>query len=127
MTYLPIVGGRFRPPADTILSNLPFSTPLTLIREPSNPHDANAIGVWLPEGWGGAMDLAPILEAIENNAQEPPEFLGSSPLHLGYLPREVAERLADALDSQGGTALGSLAFDVRGRGCFVPEEEEEDE
>lgn len=43
----PIVGSKFYPPAMEILLVLPVGTPLRALAEPTNPHDANAVQVWI--------------------------------------------------------------------------------
>lgn len=40
-----LVGAHFRPPAKLILECLPSGAPLSLIAEPDNPYDSNAIQV----------------------------------------------------------------------------------
>lgn len=42
-----LVGSHFHPPAKAILEALPAGTPLTLLAEPENPYDSNAILVHL--------------------------------------------------------------------------------
>jgi HIRAN domain-containing protein len=43
----PIVGSKFYPPAMEILLLLPVGTALRAVAEPTNPHDPNAIQVWI--------------------------------------------------------------------------------
>lgn len=81
---LPIVGARYRPPADAILRILPYGHPLSLIAEPTNPADPNAIRVdaevlELPHE---AFDLAGAVNAA-----------GAAYIALGYLPAAVAAHL----------------------------------
>jgi hypothetical protein len=46
---VPIVGMAFRPPANDVIMLLPTGAKLTLIREPDNPHDIDAIKVLLDD------------------------------------------------------------------------------
>jgi hypothetical protein len=48
MIKLPIVGAKFRPPAQEVLTLLPAGAELLLRRQPDNPHDGNAVQVLLP-------------------------------------------------------------------------------
>lgn len=107
-TY-PIVGARFHPPAEAIIKALPRGVTLAIVPEPENPHDENALAVWVP------------LEAISANLKELEDdlpgygldlgtFVAQSSWQLGYLPKEVALRLK-------GKTLGNLTlgFDSKGK------------
>ena len=64
-----IVGNSYRPlDAQQRFFNLETGENLVLVREPENPHDANAIAVYSDDGF-----------------------------HLGYIPRTMNRELADAL------------------------------
>lgn len=112
---LAIVGAHFRPPAKDLLQVMATGTPLTLIREPENPYDANAIKVMvattaIPAAW--AEDLAPLLTARGldwDDIQAEPEW------HLGYIPRGEAEVLAAAFDAHSAPVPATLAFDLTGK------------
>ncbi len=81
----PVVGMQHRFPAAMILSLIPPGTEFFLRREPDNPHDPNAIQVWVE-------DLRTILsdddmEQVDNACTEQdkntPEW--SEPFMLGYI------------------------------------------
>jgi hypothetical protein len=44
---IPLVGAHFHPPAKGILAGLPAGVPLSLVPEPDNPYDENAVLVHL--------------------------------------------------------------------------------
>jgi hypothetical protein len=65
-----VVGTRFRPnDAIQAVAKMRAGDPARLVREPSNPYDANAVQVW---------------------------FLS---LQVGYIPRQANARLAAAMDA----------------------------
>lgn len=79
MPIVSIVGMKFRPPALEIIERIPSGHPLLLIREPANPHDPNAVGVWIQLGYIPATHaklLAPRLDATASGlrATLPGEF-----------------------------------------------------
>jgi hypothetical protein len=93
---LPIVGARFRPPAEDILDALAIGTELILRRQPDNPHDANAIQVMLPLYVNGNEPIAypdEIWQLIADNFEAIP-----TDLHLAYIPREHAAKIAPQMD-----------------------------
>ena len=90
----PIVGTRHHPPANCILKFLAVDTPLFLVAEPTNPHDPNAIGVWierdvLPENDAFNFELAGYGTSIV-------ELHELSEVFLGYIPREIAATMASS-------------------------------
>lgn len=115
----PIVGAKFRPPAADVLNNMAGESPLVLVREPENPHDANAIAIKV------AYDN--IKQIVENFLAGEPEaenqlieFMSTkldaeARLHLGYIPRDKAESFAPWIDKMGGSCAGKLAFNLEGR------------
>jgi hypothetical protein len=66
-----IVGMNFRK-AEDFVKSLPTGIEATLVREPQNPFDANAVAVWI-------------------NGR-----------HVGYVPKAQNKVLADFIDQQGG-------------------------
>jgi hypothetical protein len=92
----PIVGTRFHPPANAILAACSADIPLQLCLEPSNPHDENAIMVWLDasniplECYGELDNLS---RGYSNWSMD--RILSTGMLHLGYIPRTVAARLKE--------------------------------
>lgn len=80
--HTPVRGYAFAavpPPRAAVLAS---GTPVALLREPENPADPYAIGVWLLEG-------------------------GEPRWRLGYLDRTVASRIAPRIDA-GGTIEAQL-------------------
>lgn len=83
-TLIALVGTKFRgEEMMMLLKSLPQGEPLTLVREPANPHDRNAVQVW------------------------------ARGRHVGYLKSSQNRQLAARMDSaQSGTAtVGRLAID----------------
>ena len=80
----PLVGMRHHPGAAEALSDLGFGDPLTLVREPENQFDENAIQV----------------------------FSGST--LLGYVKREFAADWAPAFDEDGVIPQAKLGFESSG-------------
>ena len=112
MQTFKIVGAHFRPPAKTVLFNLPVGTELELIPEPTNPYDANAIAVHLrpeniPEEVREDLD-----NALANNASSMDQPLAMETVHLGYIPKEKAAEL-----SLPDAVIGSLVVD--GKDFFI--------
>jgi hypothetical protein len=106
MPKFPIVGMQFRVadgiPAPTIMSLLPPGSPLYLQREPGNPHDSNAIQVWI-KGVASVIpeSLDDIKEACVDKDGTPYECPDlSSPLMLGFIK---AKTISD--DVQGSDVL----------------------
>ena len=94
-------------------------TPLTLIRDPENTYDPNAIKVVLAtpdidEAW--ADDLCPLLytRGLDwADLQAEPSWL------LGFIPRIEAEVLAQAFDAHREPVHAKLAFDITGKPSVV--------
>jgi hypothetical protein len=120
MIKLPIVGARFRPPAEDVLRLLPAGTELILRRQPENPHDGNAVQVLLP----GSHDLEEIWKIIQSELGE--DF--NDDLHLGFIPRADqklpmdAARLAPLMDANADASdeRGFFAIDIKGTLTFGP-------
>lgn len=114
MPSLPIVGARFRPPAEDVLRNLASGVDLILRRQPDNPYDANAVQVMLPEG-----DVA-------NEAAQTFEF--EPPLHLGFIPAREAKTIGPQMDAKGVEEIpGLLTFSPTGASLVSFHWEEGDE
>ena len=113
-----IVGAKFRPPAPAILATLPAGFPLSVRREPSNVHDANAIAVWLDarDTWS-ELDSAALDERLAGYGMTSDDIVARMPLQLGYIPREEAANIAPAMDAAGIVAQhGVFAFSREGHG-----------
>lgn len=128
--HLPIVGARHRPPADTILGNLPGDTPLLLVREPENEYDQNAVMVCLPPGWQAALSpegLRELQEIVTLTGNEWPS--DEEMFQLGYVPKALAAEMAPKMDQDGEPVECKLIFGPGGNPMAggLEEEEEEDE
>jgi hypothetical protein len=80
----PIVGSRFRPPAEAIIEALPVGQPLILRPEPENPHDPRAKAIWvrtalLTETARHYLSQRTDLRLINQEAE----------WHLGYIPANM--------------------------------------
>lgn len=89
----PIVGMHFRPPAPAIVRHMAVNTDLTLVPEPHNEHDPNAIAVFVLK-----IDLIEqstqnpkMLEAIRKQHFELMDL--DETIQLGYIPAIDAARL----------------------------------
>ena len=71
----PIVGAKFHNGAEIAMRSLPDSAPLLAIRQPQNPHDANAVAV----------------------------FDASGKQQLGFITRKMAAQIAPLMDAAGIT------------------------
>jgi hypothetical protein len=118
MFSLAIVGARFRPPAAGILSVLPQGFPLHVQREPTNAHDGNAIAVLVRNiGAFSTVDEKLVNEHLAGfgmDREDVMEMLRTGPLHLGYIPREDAQRVAPLLDRVGGSSPAQFSFSASG-------------
>lgn len=87
----PIVGMAFRPPANDVIMLLPVGAKLQLVREPDNPHDADAIRVLLLD-FDENGPYAELFEHLGEMAEADTyghlkwnmESL-TNPFHLGYI------------------------------------------
>lgn len=95
MSYdtLPIVGAFFRPPAKILLEHLAVGTPLTLLAEPTNAFDPNAIAVWVNTADIPSAAHASLEQALPSAGFSLDDILGQSAVHLGYIPKEFAAQL----------------------------------
>lgn len=106
VTIVPLVGAHYRPPAKSILANLPGACPLVLEAEPSNEYDPNAVKVLvetknIPEDRHGELDMMAAGYGISIQ-----EILAQPSWHLGYVARDHAERLQPLLASVESAELG---------------------
>lgn len=118
LTY-PIVGARFRPPSQSILNLLHHHAKLTLTHNPHNPVDSNAIEVWVD-----SSEFSPQTrqKLIEYRCLSLEELISTPKWHLGFLPKEIAQKLvsdgfttADALLSIGprGGSYATFTFEPK--------------
>lgn len=97
MPTLPIVGARFRPPAQEVLDSLPAGAKLLLRRQPDNPYDRNAVQVLWPNTEN--IEVGRWFGYGEANETGIATVNAELPLHLGFIPREVAAKLAPVMDT----------------------------
>lgn len=95
MPTYPIVGAKFRPPANGILKSLPQNFPLYLYAEPSNQYDEHAIQVYLKSS-DIQTNLYDILnEELQGFGKDINDILEQKNWHLGYVPKETAKILKE--------------------------------
>jgi hypothetical protein len=92
-TTFPIVGMKFRPPAQVLINALAVGTPLTAIAEPENAYDPNAIAIWLytkdiPEASQEALKETALSAGWTHT-----RIMAEEVFHLGYIPKEMAAEL----------------------------------
>ena len=126
MSQYPIVGAHFRPPAKAILSSLPQGAALSLVPEPENPFDSNAIAVFVEPKEIPPSEHETLAETAQGMGFTMEDILTAPAWHLGYIPKALAAAIVgdlnDALanlDSPNGDGLGTswpgtLAFDIKG-------------
>lgn len=95
MSTYPIVGMHFRPPAKALIEILPIGCPLTLIAEPDNAHDSNAVAVWLYSENIPEESKSRLRELLIPFGYELEQILAEEVWHLGYIPREMAKVLRE--------------------------------
>jgi len=108
----PLVGAHFHPPAKALLSVLRTGSALELRREPDNPYDPNAIGVWLHLA---DLDYDVL---IDEDALAGYGFTADDmvpPRQLGHIAAKTGEAatLAPLLDA-GEAPVATLAFNMTG-------------
>lgn len=119
-TTFPIVGMKFRPPAQALINSFAIGVPLTVIAEPENPYDPNAIAIWfytkdLPEASKEALT-----ETLPNSGWTIERVLDQEVFHLGFIPKEMAADLKASgavrdNEPQAGTFLVSAQGQARVR------------
>lgn len=88
----PIVGSKFYPPASDILQFLPLGVELFAIAEPDNPHDPNAIQVWI-ETKNIPQSTLDKLSKPGFGREQIPNLFNQSAWQLGHVAREFAAEL----------------------------------
>lgn len=114
-TRFPIVGARFRPPAQALINSLAVGTPLTVIAEPDNQYDPNAIAVWLY-----TKDLPEASqEALKVTGPESgwtlAKIFSEEVFHLGFIPKEMAAELKASGSIRDNEPV-SVTFEVNASG-----------
>jgi HIRAN domain len=114
----PIVGARFRPPAQGLLACLPYGFPLVLSREPTNAHDGNAVRVLITDVRAlSALEEHLVDENLVGFGSTHADVLAlarKGPIQLGYIPRENAIQFAPLLDKHDGQCAAALGFSASG-------------
>lgn len=95
MSTFPIVGMFYHPPAKALVEVLPIGTPLTLIAEPDNAHDGNAVAVWLYSKDIPESSKEKLSELLLPYGLQIEDVLLEEMWHLGYVPREMAKQLRE--------------------------------
>ena len=110
----PLVGVHFHPPARALLSALRTNTPLRLQREPDNPYDPNAIGVWLDIS-DIDYDTAIDVDALSGYGFTPDEIVATGCWQLGHIAAKTGEAaiIAPLMDA-GVMPQASLGFNMKG-------------
>lgn len=87
-----IVGAHFRPPAKILLANMPSGIKVTLVPEPTNEYDSNAVAVFLTtEDLFETIyeaDLPQFEEELGAMGFDTKMLCEQEAWHLGYLPAE---------------------------------------
>jgi hypothetical protein len=89
----PIVGAFYRPPAQALLAVLPVGAPLTLIAEPDNPYDPNAIAIWLKSKDIPTSAHAELENTLLRFGFDLDQIFAQENWHIGYIPKEIAATL----------------------------------
>ena len=119
---------HFRPPAKALLAHLPSGTKLTLVREPENPYDENAVAVFCaPAQDIPASEHAALDGELAEYGTDWDSVAAESAVHLGYLAATGGKPLAGTgysgnsewLSPGGpigdGPCEAELHFDAEGR------------
>lgn len=129
MSSYPIVGAHFRPPAKAILASLPTGAALSLVPEPENPFDSNAIAVFVEPKEIPPSEHETLAETAAGMGFDIEDILTAPAWHLGYIPKALAATIVEDLntaiadasadgDMSGTGAVtswpGTLAFDMKG-------------
>ena len=121
MPIVNLVGAFFRPPAKFLLEVLPAGTPLTLVPEPENPYDENAIAVYgsaAGASLAGLMSIAPQLEGcghgLPDDLEERAEWVETS-RHLGYVAKEQTASIRVASGGSDAPWHAKLSFSAEGK------------
>jgi hypothetical protein len=116
----PLVGMRFRPPAEDVVKNLPSDTEVLLRRQEDNPHDPDAIQVLLSGFSEGGQHQQLRKKLLEGRSEDEQDAF-VDPLPLGYIANsektggrfasEISKVMAaDSMD----TVPGKLVFGASG-------------
>ena len=126
---IPLVGTHFHPPAKQVLQALRAGVALSLVPEPDNPYDPNAVRVEVVVSETLLIqDFGRFCDALDGTGFDPHDVAsGHEPMHLGYIPRSGArtaqggpgtEEVLGWL-SENPTLATTLAFDQNGFPCVL--------
>lgn len=109
MPKVPLVGSYFRPPATLVLKGLLGGSVVTLVPEPSNPYDENAIAAYacpsdMEQDYAASTELA---DGLEGMGREIQELLAEPNIHLGYVARTHTAIVREHFGHDYGTPVGS--------------------
>jgi hypothetical protein len=115
MSTYPIVGAFYRPPAKAIMDVLPIGTKLTLLAEPDNNFDPNAIAVWLSSEDIPKVCYDRLEETLPDHGVTLESLLMTPDWHLGYIPRDLAATLkANGTVTDNSPVTGSFSLSPNG-------------
>jgi hypothetical protein len=107
---LPIVGSKFHPPANAILSFIPVGQELELHLDKENEHTTeefpNAIAVWI-DGREIKQEVTDQAEANFAGYGYSSDDILSEYWHLGFIPKESAKDIHLSGPIRGRFAIGS--------------------
>ena len=127
-----IVGMHFRPPAKALLASLPTGARLSIVPEPTNPFDANALSVWVEPKELPASQMPDLESNAAGFGFSLEQILSAEGWHLGYIPAVISAGLAPAVTAACeadnphfdgtdpcspqtiGYVSGTLGFDAKG-------------
>ena len=127
---IPLVGSHFHPPAKQVLQALRARAVLSLVPEPDNPYDENAVRVEVVVADTLLIsDFGRLCEVLDGTGFDPHDVASDhEPLHLGYIPRSGAKtaqggpgniEVLEWLSAGWGCQTASLAFDHNGAPCVL--------
>ena len=98
MSLYSIVGAHFRPPAKAILASLPTGAVLSLVPEPENPFDSNAIAVFVEPKEIPPSEHETLNETAQGMGFSIEDILTAPAWHLGYIPKALAATIVEDLN-----------------------------
>lgn len=115
--FVHLVGAHFRPPAEAVLAVLPAGCALEIRPEPDNPHDSNALAVWLRTANIPPTSYPQLTERLPGYGTSIENLLLEEEIQLGYVARSEAGEIAARITGQ--IAPGRLSFSERGKPKIV--------
>lgn len=125
----PLVGMRFRPPAEDVVNSLPGGTKLRVEFQEDNPYDADALAVFLDgfeEGGANEMCFNRLKTFFESEGEADKLQLLCSPLMLGFVANsektggKFASTIKAYMQMDGRhTVDAALGFDAQARPLLI--------